>query len=238
MQILGSGFDYCYLLAVNMRRGVLVAWRAAIWSGSSCSTRSFSVSVRLRYLPSSVKWCLTSVYGPANDDLKPAFLQELSELYPLRSGPWLLTGDFTMIYRAADKNNDRLNLRLMGRFCRFLNAASLKEFHLEGKLFTWSNERSHPTLERFDRAFVSQEWDELYSNCDLRSLASGCSDHGPLLLRTEFVLAYRRHFHFRSYWPKLHAYLEVVQRAWSCLIPDANPFRKLEWLLRNTSKAL
>jgi hypothetical protein len=147
-------------------------------------------------------------------------------------------GDFNMIYRATDKNNDRLNLRLMGRFCRFLNAASLKEFHLEGKLFTWSNERSHPTLERFDRAFVSWEWDELYSNCDLRSLALGCSDHAPLLLRTESVLAYRRHFHFRSYWPKLHAYLEVVQRAWSCPIPDTNPFRKLEWLLRNTFKAL
>jgi hypothetical protein len=86
MQILGSGFDYCYLHAVNMRRGVLVAWRAAIWSGSSCSMKSFSVSVWLCYLPSSVEWWLTSVYGLANDDLKPAFLQELSELYPCAPG--------------------------------------------------------------------------------------------------------------------------------------------------------
>jgi endonuclease/exonuclease/phosphatase family metal-dependent hydrolase len=118
-------------------------------------------------------------YGPATKDLEPAFLLELNELCPLRFGPWLLAGDFNMIYRAADKNNDRLNLRMMGRFHRFLNDASLKELHLEGRLFTWSNERSHPTLERIDKAFISQEWDELHPKCDLRSLASGCLDHAP-----------------------------------------------------------
>jgi endonuclease/exonuclease/phosphatase family metal-dependent hydrolase len=123
-----------------------------------------------------------SVHGLANDELKPTFLQELSELCPLRSRSWLLMGDFNLIYKAANKNNDCLNLRLMGRFQCFLNNASLKELHLKGRLFTWSNERAHPMLERIDRAFISREWDKLYPNCDLRSLASGCSDHAPLLL--------------------------------------------------------
>jgi hypothetical protein len=132
------------------------------------------LQVRLHYLPSSVDWWLTSIYGPANDDLKPAFLQELSELCPLRSGLWLLTGDFNMIYRVAYKNNEHLNLRQMGRFRHFLNDASLKELHLEGRLFMWSNEILHLTLERIDRAFVSRDWDELYPNCDLCSLALGC----------------------------------------------------------------
>jgi hypothetical protein len=40
-----------------------------------------------------------------------------------------------MIYRAEDKNNDRLNRRLMGQFCSF-NTAALKEIHLQGRLFT------------------------------------------------------------------------------------------------------
>jgi hypothetical protein len=72
-----------------------------------------------------------------------------------------------MIYGADDKNNDRLNRRLMGQFRRFINDASLKEIHLNYRLFTWSNKRAHPTLERIDRAFVSQEWDELYPSNDL-----------------------------------------------------------------------
>jgi hypothetical protein len=74
MQILGSGFDYFFLHVVNMRGGILVVWHAYVWSGSSCLTWNFSVSVRLRHLASSVNWWLTWVYGPANGELKPAFL--------------------------------------------------------------------------------------------------------------------------------------------------------------------
>jgi hypothetical protein len=117
-----------------------------------------------------VEWWLTSISGPSNNESKSAFLEELREFLPLCSGPWLFTGDFNMIYKAADKNNSRLNRRLMGRFCRFLNDVSLKELHLGGRLFTWSNERSHPTLERIDREFVSKEWDEIYPNNDLHLL--------------------------------------------------------------------
>jgi hypothetical protein len=55
----------------------------------------------------------------------------------------------------------------MGQFRRFINDASLNEIHLNYRLFTWSNKRAHPTMERIDRAFVSQEWDELYPSSDL-----------------------------------------------------------------------
>jgi exonuclease III len=72
----------------------------------------------------------------------------------------------------------------MGQFCRFLNDSVLKEIHLTGRLFTWSNERSHPTLERIDRAFMTSEWEDLFPTCDLQTLSSSCSDHAPLLLHT------------------------------------------------------
>jgi hypothetical protein len=41
-----------------------------------------------------------------------------------------------MIYLAMDKNNDHMDRRRMGQFRRLLNEASLKEIHLEGRLFT------------------------------------------------------------------------------------------------------
>lgn len=84
-------------------------------------------------------------------------MQELHELRAVRSGPWLLNGDFNLIYCAQDKNNNRLNRHLMGQFRRFLNEAELDEIHLTGRLYTWSNERSHPTLEKIDRFFVSAD---------------------------------------------------------------------------------
>jgi hypothetical protein len=33
----------------------------------------------------------------------------------------------------------------------------LLELHLHGRLYTWSNEREDPTLERIDRAFVTED---------------------------------------------------------------------------------
>jgi hypothetical protein len=63
-----------------------------------------------------LQWSLTTVYGPAREEDKDAFLQELIELHRVRLGPWLIEGDFNMIYRAQDNNNTRLDKHCMGQF--------------------------------------------------------------------------------------------------------------------------
>jgi hypothetical protein len=55
-----------------------------------------------------------------------------------------------MIYHTEDKSNARLNQRLMGAFRRMLQELELAKLHLHDCLYTWSNERVHPTLERID----------------------------------------------------------------------------------------
>jgi hypothetical protein len=122
-----------------------------------------------------------------------------------------------MIYRAEDKNNDQVNHRLMGQFCHFLNAATLQEAHLNGRLFTWSNEREHPTLERIDRFFFSNEWEAIFTNHELHSLASICLDHTPLLLRTEEGCLAKKRFHFHAFWPRFSSSMR-----WS-LMPGTAP---------------
>jgi hypothetical protein len=116
-----------------------------------------------------------------------------------------------LIYRAEDKNNNRVNYRLMGQFRRFLNDACLKEVNLDGWLLTWSNERRYPTLERIDHTFVSCEWDELFSQHDHHSLASICSDHAPMLLRTA-----RMFFYYKCF----PGFMEPIQCAWNCPLRD------------------
>jgi hypothetical protein len=58
------------------------------------------------------------------------------------------------------RENGRLSRRMMGHFRRLLNDLELFRLHLSGRLFTWSNEQLHPTLE--DRLFVSERWDSVY----------------------------------------------------------------------------
>jgi hypothetical protein len=91
---------------------------------------------------------------PDRDQDKAAFVGELGEVRSRCNGPWLVEGDFNFIFRAADKNNGRLNRWLMGIVRRFLRDLELVEFHLQGRLYTWSNELAHPTLSKFDRAFA------------------------------------------------------------------------------------
>jgi hypothetical protein len=84
----------------------------------------------------------------------------------------MLCRDFNLIYQAADKNNGHLSRRMMGRFRLFLNDLEFLELHLHGRLFTWSNERTHPTLERIDRVFVSLDWELLFPSSLLQAISS------------------------------------------------------------------
>lgn len=83
----------------------------------------------------------TGVYGPQGDDEKVSFLQELRDIRAICSGPWLVAGDFNLIYQAADKNNANLDTAMMASFRRFLNDMEVKEIPLLGRKYTWSNER-------------------------------------------------------------------------------------------------
>jgi hypothetical protein len=114
----------------------MVTWRSSSWLVSSSSVHCYSVSVRLRQVAGDVDSWLPSVYGPAQDQDKPDFLSELHDLRVVCLGPWLLADDFNLIYSVEDKNNNKLNRCLMGQFRSFLNAATLKEVHLNGQVFT------------------------------------------------------------------------------------------------------
>jgi hypothetical protein len=172
------------------------------------------VSAKVRHALSEQDWSVSSVYGPSRDADRPAFLEELHSFRQVRLGPWMICRDLNMIYHTQDKNKNWLHRRRMGQFCRFITGVALKEVHLEGRLYTWSNERSHPTLERIDMCFISTEWDLLFPGHELMSMASLCSDNASLLLRLESSFAAKKRFMFRSFWPSFPSFRELLERAW------------------------
>ena len=104
---------------------------------------------------------------------KADFLQELRGLHAAYQRAWPVCGDFNLIHLAQDKNNGRLNLREMRRFRAVLQELELAELHLNGRLFTWSNERRHPTLERIDRAFAVVDWLDAFPAHHLKCVVLG-----------------------------------------------------------------
>jgi hypothetical protein len=126
----------------------------------------------------------------------------------------------------------------MGQFRQFLNDAQLKECHLEGRLYTWSNERAHPMLEKIDQMFFTNEWEAIFPNHLLHSLVSICSDHAPLTLKMDTRFAWKKHFHFHPFWVRAPSFLDVVASTWHCPLRDASPFKQLDWLFHNTAHVL
>ena len=128
----------------------MVAWQSSRVSVSRTQVDRFSVMISLSFA-NSEEWALTIVYGPTVEGLKLEFLDELRVGRNAFPGPWAVEGDFNLILEAADKNNTRLNWRMMGRFRRLVSELELKEQDLLGRRYTLSNERRTPTLMKLDR---------------------------------------------------------------------------------------
>ena len=136
-ETVGQGFDYSFLPATGMAGGAVVAWRRDLWDASDIGVRRFSVTIRLKPLHSMGEpWWLTTVYGPANREDKPEFQMELRAVASACQGPWLVVGDFNLIYKASDKNNGRLHHGIMRRFWTVIDDLHLDELHLNGRLYT------------------------------------------------------------------------------------------------------
>lgn len=107
---------------------------------SNSHMTSYTLTV-LVHSEGAADWWMTGVYGPLEANDKAGFLQELVDVCDLHVGPWLLAGDFNLITREEDKNKSRVNRGMIVLFRAKLNRLELKELYLNGRRYTWSNER-------------------------------------------------------------------------------------------------
>ena len=239
-ELLGADFDYLILPSVGASGGILAAWRKDVWQAAQHNISSSCISVRLLPLAADQvhEFWLTTVYGPSDLALKESFLQELEGLATLCLGAWLICGDFNLIYQAQDKNNDRLNRRIVSRFRRSIDMLSIEELHLHGRRFTWSNERARPTMERIDRVFATVPWLEAHPFHYLHCRSTDASDHAPLVLVLSTEPWARPAFRFEAFWPKVEGFLEVVALAWHGAGAQGDMCQRIDAKLRAVANAL
>jgi exonuclease III len=131
-------------------------------------------------------------------------MQEIRDIRSQCASPWLIGGDFNLIYKVEDKKNNNLNRAMMGRFHRLINDLSIKEVPLVRRKFTWSSSvsDSSSTLVKLDWVFCSVEWEDVFLNCLLQSAATDDSDHCPLVLGLVDGHPGKKRFRFECFWPK------------------------------------
>ena len=122
------------------------------------------------------------VYGAAQEELKEDFLVEMASFCSHIDIPYIIGGDFNILRGGDDKNKNMRHNPYVDKFNSVINAFSLREIHLSGGKYTWSNHQAHPTLEKLDRVLMSYSWEDLFPLVSVRKLVRDISDHNPLLL--------------------------------------------------------
>jgi len=107
----------------------------------------FFIRFKLRHKESDFKFNLISIYGLAQGELKSAFLSEMVRVCSKETLPILIGGDFNIIRKADDKNNDNYIDRWRFLFNAVIDALNLRELDLSGRKFTWANNLPSPTFE-------------------------------------------------------------------------------------------
>jgi exonuclease III len=238
-ETLGQDFakNFTALPANDTRGGMLLAATCSHFKLHNACTTAYTVSTTITMKADNVSWTITGVYGPQTDQDKLAFLDELESMKVNCLERWLIVGDFNLIYKAEDKNNNRLNRRLMNRFKQVIDANQLMELYLRGGKFTWSNEQDTPTFTRIDHFFGTPKWHALFPNIDLQALPTMGSDHCPLFLTGDA----RQHyigFRFESFWVNMAGVLEVIQEVWNQPVNTQDAIVRMHVKLIRTAKAL
>jgi hypothetical protein len=90
----------------------------------------FFVKIHVRSKHNDFEWILVSVYGAAQDTRKPEFLSKLVRLCNTESLPFLLAGDFNILRKPGEKNNDNFNPRWHFTFNVIIENLNIREIAL------------------------------------------------------------------------------------------------------------
>nr|CAD1831627.1 unnamed protein product [Ananas comosus var. bracteatus] len=166
---------------------------------------------------------ISNIYGPTSVDLKADFFHELQTICDRAGDRWTALGDFNVMLSVQDKNGAPTNVSEILQFREVINEIGLIDLPLLNRTYTWSNGRRNPTLERLDRALISQGCHYSFPTSTLRALPRPRSDHTPLVLSSYTFLPSSNLFRFESFWLRYPSFKEVVASSWNRSVFDPEP---------------
>jgi hypothetical protein len=195
---------------------------------------------KLQNICGNFTWIFIAVYGPAQEEGKYSFLQELTHACNTETSPILIGGDFNIIRNRREKNNDRYEDRWPFLFNAVINSLNLRELELSGRQYTWANNLQIPTYEKLDRILLSTDWELKYPKVSVHVLTREISNQSPLLLDSEQPSKQNNTnmFKFELSWLLKEGFYEVVAQVWQRENIGATSLEKWQNKIRNLRKYL
>ena len=177
-------FNWNYIPSVGKSGSILCGTKMESFDVVSCVQHKYILLINVFDKHNQVPWTVCTVYGAAHEDQKREFLVELAEVCSRIHGPYIVGGDFNILRHCGEKNKNWRNSPHVDMFNAIIYSLNLIEIFTAGGLYTWSNNQSHPTLEKLDRVLMSDDWEHIFLDVTVRKLVRDLSDHNALLLDT------------------------------------------------------
>jgi hypothetical protein len=110
---LSAGFEFSWFVLPPQGRsgGILAGFRNTHITVRNVVSGDFCVKFYLKNNSDAFEWAFVAVYGAAQDANKPVFLAELVRICDNETLPLMVGGDFNIIRRKEEKNNDNFCAR-------------------------------------------------------------------------------------------------------------------------------
>lgn len=211
------------LSAQGTRGGILLAWRQCKYRLVSSQTKKYTLTATFRNCQDLKEFAFTAVYGPSNWQQREQFFEEIRQAQPDNNIPWAIAGDFNVTAAPEERNVSSNNWRATMAFAELISELTLLNLRLEGRSFTWSNDRQSPHLARLDRFLISADWNTRFPNSRQCALPNSSSDHCPLLLIANAGFKKMRFFRFENMWLRFPLFQDLIRNFWQTAPTAKNP---------------
>jgi len=199
----------------------------------------FLIRFKVRHREDDYKFNLISVYGPAQMDHKAQFLSEVVHVCSKEALPIVIGGDFNIIRRPDEKNNDNYNDRWPFLFNAVIDSLNLREIEMSGRKFTWANHLQNQTFEKLDRILVCTDFETMYPLTTVLALTREISDHTPLLFSTNNLSSsYQPQFKFELGWLLRDGFCEMVRDVCQSTLVEGSPIERWQAKIRRLRQYL
>lgn len=225
------------LKAIGTAGGVIIAWDESCFEMIDTKVGRYCLTIDFHLKLDSTVFRYTGVYGPSTNRGKGQFFREIREAKPEIDMPWMVAGDFNATLVMQDRSNTTYPMQHMLRFRALISNLNLMDLPLQGRNFTWSSEREHPTYVRLDRFLISPEWATSYPNTQQRAIIATMFDHCPLICTSLTKFPTSNVFRVENSWLKVQQFKKIVQSTW-LTDPTAQDVHQLHQKLKKLTKEI
>nr|XP_009782875.1 PREDICTED: uncharacterized protein LOC104231559 [Nicotiana sylvestris] len=186
------------------------------------------LTLRLFHTEKHAEFVLTLIYAKCDAIERIELWDSLYEMARDMDAPWLVGGDFNVIWDEEEKFGGLpVSLNEIDDFRHCVNTCNLFDLVFKGSIFTWWNGRAEEDciFKRLDRCLANLQFQQTFPGIKVQHLSKTGSDHSLMYPKCDIeTLPIKKPFKFLNFWVEYATFKDVVKENWTA---DFNIFEKI-----------